>query len=47
MILTSSASPRSASFLANREANLAALEVVRAAAGLALAGGGDRARDEQ
>ncbi|MBN8629864.1 MAG: methylcrotonoyl-CoA carboxylase [Rhodobacterales bacterium] len=45
MQLTSAISPRSDAFRANREANLAALETVRAAAGLALAGGGDKARD--
>ena len=45
MRLTSSISPRSEAFRTNRDANLAALETVRAAAELALAGGGDRARD--
>jgi 3-methylcrotonyl-CoA carboxylase beta subunit len=44
-VLTSSISPRSEAFRTNRDANLAALETVRAAAGLALAGGGDKARD--
>ena len=44
-VLTSSVSPRSEAFRANRTANLAALETVRTAAGLALIGGGDRARD--
>ena len=45
MRLTSAISPRSEAFLANRAANLAALDAVRSAAGLALAGGGDRSRD--
>ena len=45
MRLTSSALPNSASFRANRAANLAALETVSAAASLAMAGGGDKARD--
>ncbi|VDC27519.1 carboxyl transferase domain-containing protein [Pseudogemmobacter humi] len=44
-ILTSSISPRSETFRANREASLAALEAVGAAAELAMAGGGARARD--
>jgi 3-methylcrotonyl-CoA carboxylase beta subunit len=44
MRLNSSISPRSETFRANRDANLAALETVRAAAGLALIGGGDKAR---
>jgi 3-methylcrotonyl-CoA carboxylase beta subunit len=43
--LTSSLSPRSESFRANLAANTAALEQVRAAALLAQAGGGERARD--
>ena len=45
MRLTSAASPRSDAFRANRAANLATLEAVRTAASLAMAGGGDRARD--
>ena len=44
-ILTSAVSPRSEAFRANQAANLAALEVVTAAATLALAGGGEQARD--
>ncbi|WP_374644760.1 carboxyl transferase domain-containing protein [Tabrizicola sp.] len=44
-ILTSAVSPRSEAFRANRAANLAALEVVTAAATLALASGGEQARD--
>ncbi len=44
-VLTTNISPRSAAFRANLAANMAALETVRAAAGLALAGGGDKARD--
>jgi 3-methylcrotonyl-CoA carboxylase beta subunit len=43
--LRSQISPRSEAFVANRVANLAALEAVRAAAGLALAGGGEKARE--
>jgi 3-methylcrotonyl-CoA carboxylase beta subunit len=42
--LTSRISPRSETFRANMAANTAALEAVRAAALLALAGGGDKAR---
>jgi 3-methylcrotonyl-CoA carboxylase beta subunit len=45
MRLASSVRPASEPFRANRAANLAALETVRTAAGLAMAGGGDRARD--
>ncbi|NGM46099.1 methylcrotonoyl-CoA carboxylase [Rhodobacter sp. SGA-6-6] len=44
-VLTSAISPRSETYRANRAANLAALETVREAAALAMAGGGDRARD--
>lgn len=44
-VLTSAVSPRSETYRANRAANLAALETVRAAASLAMAGGGDRARE--
>jgi 3-methylcrotonyl-CoA carboxylase beta subunit len=44
-VLASGVSPRSAAFQANRAAGLAALDQVRAAAQLALSGGGDRARD--
>jgi 3-methylcrotonyl-CoA carboxylase beta subunit len=43
-ILSSTISPRSETFRANREANLAALETVRTAAALSLAGGGQNAR---
>ncbi len=43
-ILTTKVSPRSETFRANQTANIAALEAVRAAADLALAGGGDKAR---
>ncbi|MGL6211182.1 MAG: carboxyl transferase domain-containing protein [Paracoccaceae bacterium] len=45
MKLLSSLSPNSASFRANRAANLAALETVRIAAALSQAGGGRKARD--
>jgi 3-methylcrotonyl-CoA carboxylase beta subunit len=44
-ILSSAISSRSETFRANRAANFAALETVRAAAALSQAGGGDRARD--
>ena len=44
-VLSSAVSPRSDAFRANRAANLEALETVRTAAGLAMAGGGDKARD--
>lgn len=44
-ILSSAVSPRSATFVANRDANLAALETVRTAAALSLEGGGERARE--
>ncbi|MGV8988978.1 MAG: carboxyl transferase domain-containing protein [Cypionkella sp.] len=44
-ILSSTLSPRSETFRANLAANTAALERVRAAATLAQAGGGERARD--
>jgi 3-methylcrotonyl-CoA carboxylase beta subunit len=44
-ILSSAISLRSETFQANREANFAALETVRAAATLSLAGGGEKARD--
>ena len=44
-VLASAVSPRSETYRANRDANLAALESVRGAATLAMAGGGDRARD--
>ena len=44
-ILSSAISLRSEAFRTNREANLAALENVRAAAALSLAGGGDKARE--
>ncbi|MBL4930080.1 carboxyl transferase domain-containing protein [Fuscibacter oryzae] len=43
-VLATNISPRSETFRANQAANMAALETVRAAAGLALAGGGDKAR---
>ena len=43
--LTSSISPRSESFAKNREANLAALDVVAEAAALAAAGGGEKSRE--
>ncbi|MFC3088417.1 carboxyl transferase domain-containing protein [Tabrizicola soli] len=43
-ILTSAISPRSEAFRANQAVNLAALETVKTAATLALAGGGDKAR---
>jgi len=42
--LTSQISPRSEAFRANLVANTAAFDTVQAAAGLALAGGGDKAR---
>ena len=42
-VLSSAVSPRSDAFRANRAANLEALETVRTAAGLAMAGGGDKA----
>ena len=45
MRLTSSVLPNSASFRANQAANLAALETVRQAAEVALAGGGEKARE--
>ena len=44
-ILSSAVSPRSATFAANRDANLAALETVRTAAAQSLEGGGERARE--
>ena len=44
-VLTSAVSPRSEIYRANRAANLAALETVHEAASLAMAGGGDRARE--
>ena len=44
-ILSSTISPRSEAFRANQAANLVALETVRAAASLSLAGGGQKARD--
>ena len=44
-VLHSNLSPRSEAFRANAAANLAALETVRAAADVALAGGGARARE--
>lgn len=43
--LSSNIVPRGESFLANRAANLAALDSVRSAATVALSGGGERARD--
>ncbi len=43
-LLTSQIAPRSATFRANLAANMAAFDTVKAAAGLALAGGGDKAR---
>jgi 3-methylcrotonyl-CoA carboxylase beta subunit len=44
-VLVSAISPRSETFRSNQVANLAALEVVREAAMLSLAGGGEKARD--
>jgi len=44
-VLSTNISPRSAAFRANLTANMAALDTVRAAAELAFAGGGDKARD--
>jgi 3-methylcrotonyl-CoA carboxylase beta subunit len=44
-VLGSAISPRSEAFRTNHAANLAALEAVRQAAELALAGGGEKARD--
>jgi len=43
-VLASAISPRSETYRANRAANLAALDMVREAATLAMAGGGDKAR---
>ncbi|MEZ5796119.1 MAG: carboxyl transferase domain-containing protein [Paracoccaceae bacterium] len=43
-VLGSKIAARSETYLANRQANMAALETVRAAADLALAGGGEKAR---
>ena len=45
MILSSSASPRSDEFRSNREGQLAHLERVRGAAEVAMAGGGEKARE--
>ena len=44
-VLSTAVQPRSETYRANREASLAALETVREAAALAMAGGGPRARD--
>ncbi|PCI05916.1 MAG: methylcrotonoyl-CoA carboxylase [Hyphomicrobiales bacterium] len=44
-VIQSKISPHSEAFLANREASLEAMSVVKEAAQLAMAGGGDRARE--